>query len=194
MSRNRVLPTALIVLAVALFPQLTARADRDVVIPGTACKPGKNDVGKINYSATSAVNESTSQATVVCPFNYPSAVAKRPSNAFVRVIDRNGGSDSDSTKNFQCTIFIIVHDGPGVVFKATAHSQKSLHPGDPNPIQDLDDTGSLDNGDGIHIDNINMVDVPGLVYSLTCQIPGTTSLGKSELVDFQIAPADVAMP
>jgi hypothetical protein len=188
MSKSR------IVLAVcaALLPPVIARADRDVVIPGTACTPGKNDTGKINYSATSAVNESTSQATLFCPFNYPSEVAKRGGNVFVRVIDRNGGADTDTTKNFQCTVFVIVHDGPGVVFQAKAHSQKSLHPGMDNPIQDLNDNGDIDNGDGIHVDTINGVDVPGLVYSLKCTIPGTTSLGKSELVDYQIGRVDVA--
>jgi hypothetical protein len=181
-SLARVGLSAAAALLVALAPAFV-HARRDVAIPGTACKPVKADVGKINYTATTVVNESTSQATVVCPFVYPSRPDLRPGQVFLRVIDRNNGANSDTT-NIVCTVFVFTHDGPGVVFTEKAKSTGSLNPDDPsNPIVDLD---GVSGGDGIHLDGS-----VGLVYSMTCKLPGSTSLGRSEIVDYQLAPGPV---
>jgi hypothetical protein len=162
---------------------VAARGARDVVIPGTACTPRASDTGRINYTATSAVNESTSsRATVFCPFNYPTQPNFPTSNVFVRVIDRDPGPEGD-THNIVCELVAIVHDGPGAVFRVKVKSTGSLNPDTPgNPIQDLDD-GS---GDGIVV-----IGVAGLVYSLKCTLPAATSLGKSEVVDYQIDPVQI---
>ena len=174
---------AAVVLAGATAAPLAVHADRNLHIPGTACTPIKADVGKIGYTGTSAVNESTSQATVVCPINYQSDTTHRPSNLFMRVIDRNRGSDSTSANNVSCTVYVFTHDGPGTVFSNTAKSKGALNdpdPSDPNPIQDIDAPG----GD----EGINVISATGLVYSMTCKIPGSTSLGRSEIVDYQLSP------
>jgi hypothetical protein len=172
---------AFVAIVALLVVSPAARGDRDVIIPGTACKPGAGDRTKINYSATSAINEASSQATVYCPFNYPTDPEHAASNVFIRVIDRDAGAESD-THNIVCQLVAVTHDGPGSVFRTTVKSSHSLNPGSPSPIQDLDDPS----GDGIEV-----IAVPGLVYSLKCTLPAATSLGKSEVVDYQMDPVHI---
>ena len=108
---------------------LVAHADRNAHVPGTACTPRKSDVGRINYNNTSAINDDTaSTARVACPVFYESQGTldangehNKPSNLFIRVIDRN------RTADVSCTLSVYQNDNIGSpIWQRTAKSASFL--------------------------------------------------------------------
>jgi hypothetical protein len=148
---------------------LTAHADNNVHIPGTACSPRKSDVGKTQYNTVRIQNESTSSsATVACPVHYEDDANHGPTNFFVRVVDRNSSSD------VSCTLRIFDEFSTTVLFQSTVRSS-----GNSTAVQDLDD-GS---GDGIELDPF----AGFAMMSMDCTLPlDPGSSHRSAVVNYQL--------
>ncbi len=170
---SRGLGLAAVLAAGLLLCELDVHAERNMHTPGTACSPRKADVDKINYTSTSAVNESTtSTAQVVCPIQLRSDSVNKPSNVFIRVIDRSTSAD------VSCTLFAFA-DGhlPGTIYQKTAKSSGTKDPAG-NLIQDINHGSD---------EGINVADAPGLVFTMTCTLPAAGgSSTRSEILDYQL--------
>jgi hypothetical protein len=161
--------------ATVLGVQLAVHAEKNVKEPGTFCSPIKGDIGKINYTNTSVINESTSSAKVMCPVIFHADSVNRPGNMFPRVIDRN------TSANITCRVFGFPFDNvdTGQVWQSPQVSTSgTTDPITGNTLQDMDD-GS---GDGIVL-----TDVMGFVLTMTCTLPGAPSSStRSEIVNYQL--------
>lgn len=170
---KRALLSGAALLATLLAGQLTVQAERNVHVPGTACNPRLSDVSKIQYNNMSAVNEATSSAKVACPFMYQTDWVNKPSNLFLRVIDRS------TSANVSCTVYAFAFDDlPGTVWQKTATSVGTSDPDTGNILQDI----NAPNEEGIQLS-----DAPGLVFTVTCTLPASsTTSNRSEVVDYQL--------
>jgi hypothetical protein len=157
----------LTVLAVVICGQMVARASRDIHLPGTACRPRKGDVGKVQLGNQSLVNEDSASATVACPITYQDNPAgSDPSSFKARVIDRS------TSGNVSCTLFAFpeleIPTG-GQLFQTTRTTS-----GNGSTIRELAFTVP---DESLHFQ----------VYTMTCTLPGASSSStRSEIFDYTL--------
>jgi hypothetical protein len=191
---SRIHLAAALFVAVLLGPDI-ASADRIVHIPGTGCSPRKSDVGKINYGDDlGVINEDSSSAKVACPIFYESdsgmhasGEQNHPNDIFIRVLDRSSSASggTGTSSKIYCDVFGFLDDDIGSpIFQKRADKKSILDPANiVTEITHLDDQGVL------------IVESPGLVYTMTCTIPGASSSSKrSEILDYQLAPTRFKFP
>jgi hypothetical protein len=157
----------LTVVAVVVVGQVAAQAARHIHIPGTSCRPRKADVSKIQLGNQSAVNESSSSATVACPVTYQDNPAGSDPNGFIaRVIDRSSGSD------ITCTLFVFAElsvPTGGQLFQSARSSS-----GSSGSLQTLSFT-------------VPNPDLAMQMFTMTCTLPGAgSSSTRSEVFDYTL--------
>jgi hypothetical protein len=141
------------------------RAEEDIHIPGTVCRPVKADVDKISYNNLSVSNESTALAHVVCPIQYqinPDTI--HPVRVEFKVIDRS------TSGNFKCTLTVYnsFDIRAGQVLSAVSNSSNS-------------------NGNTVQTLTINLpASLPGVVHSAKCDFPGVNGSAQSEIVSYRM--------
>jgi hypothetical protein len=103
----------------AAVPLSQAHAGRIWRASGSACQPGKSDVGKIGYSSRGVANESTSSsAKVYCPLDTDSDMLAGTSNAGVMVTY----IDNNSSSSVSCTLYVYDFDGNTILSETQTSS------------------------------------------------------------------------